>query len=132
MSTPSNARSGVCALLLALAVANSAQAYDRMWSLSGHAGAAFAFDPSLVGFSGAATLGYGINDTLELRVRANARNVRAWEGELSAECVYLLDILEIVPYFGLGIGGGSTLERVATPYGHAYAVVASTGFRMEP
>lgn len=120
-------RVGLASATLALAAMTpgTALAYEGhvgVWLGAGYSG--ILGDTTLPPHAVAASAGVGIglDDAWELRVRADyAYHVDSVQrGLLSADLVYVLDILSVVPYFGVGAGGGWT----ALPEGLRGDVVA--------
>ncbi|MEM1417993.1 MAG: hypothetical protein AAGH15_24055 [Myxococcota bacterium] len=98
------------AFALALAIPGSAHAYEEQWTLELDAGYARALPGGEAAADGAqlgVTASWGPSDLFALRGRASYGFHPAPDplhvALVGAEVVYLLDILEWVPYFGAGV-----------------------------
>ncbi len=112
---------GPLACVLALLSPPSAHAYDRQIGLALGAG--------YTGITGNTTLpphalhvgvgvGVGLGDTWELRVRADYAHHLLQMNRVSGslDLVYLLDVLSVVPYLGVSVGGAvAVIEPVGAP-----------------
>jgi hypothetical protein len=92
----------------------SASAYDRQAGLSLGAGyTGIVGDTPYPPHAVAASLGvgFGLVDTWELRLRADyAAHLSSMHRVTgSADVVYLVDVLSVVPYLGLSLGGAVTI-----------------------
>ena len=118
------------AFALALLGPATAHAYEDQVGLA--AGLGYAVIPSDTalpqhGLAVQAEIGFGLGDTWELRALAGYAVEIADEPlhrvHLGAELVYLLDILEVVPFFGVGIDLPLTIhplvDRIPDFAGHA-------------
>ena len=151
---------------LALAVcasslARPAAAYERQWHVGGELGYAMAGFPSgaASGFVGGAHLGYGLNDSFNLRVDLDISGfgvtdalaegealppeglsshlATLWHGGVGVE--YVVDILEWVPYAGLTLGFADVLQRgvhdpnlaFEIPFGLAYLPIPELSLGVE-
>ncbi len=102
-------RFGVC-VAIALAAVGRAHAYDEQWSLDAAAGYALLARDNVPNRQGAgvdvgATI--GVSDSVMLRgTLGYAYLADAYHhehlGRLRAEGLYLLDVLKVVPFFGVG------------------------------
>lgn len=122
------------ALLLALSVsgeANAAQGVKRIGVQAGFAG--LSNEGSFAGFGGGLTAGYAITDAWTLGVSATASSNHVTEngprGQVFVQSVgvsYALDILQIVPYFGIYAGlyelHGGTLPKTEVKGGGQVAL----------
>ena len=118
---PAVAPLALAALALSPAVAAPARAYDRQLGITAGAGYTgitgnTALPPHAVHAS--AGIGIGLGDTWELRTRADFAHHFGQMSRLggSVDLVYLLDVLSVVPYLGISVGGGAALiEPVGAP-----------------
>jgi hypothetical protein len=103
---------GACVLSVLGALPNSALAYADQAELSLSAGYLGAIEASPFSTAGAALdlgFGLGLNDMFMARaalgygVSIADGNVLSL-GRTSAEVLYMVDVLQVVPFFGLGIG----------------------------
>ena len=123
-SWPVGTQSGVrplvtlAALALALAASRKARAYEDqvVLTLDAGYGSALADDAPTHGLVVGLGVDVGLNDAWAVRARVSYALHPSGGGALhalmaGAEVVYLLDILEIVPFFGLGLDGVATFTQ---------------------
>lgn len=113
----------IAALLGTLATPGVARAYEDQWSLFAGAGYSFTSGAELPqhGVALGIGAGLGLGDTWELRVEASYA-IHPGDTPLhriggAAEIVYVVDILTVVPFFGVGLGGAVTILDAATADG---------------
>lgn len=97
-------------VILASAVSSSAFAYEDQLGVTVTLGYSGIFGDTRLpphGASAGVGISYGLGDTWELRGRADYTFffTRAHRGALTADLVYLIDVLSFVPYVGLSVGG---------------------------
>jgi hypothetical protein len=109
----------VCVSLCALLAPRQSRAFERQWHAGANAGYAALLLPSgaaLHGFGGGLHLTYGISDTLNLLVLADASvhpattyKAKPVDGVMLAGGAvgigYVFDVLQWVPYVGVAAGG---------------------------
>jgi hypothetical protein len=102
------------AVVLAVSAATTpARAYEDQLGLSATLGYTGIFgDTTLPAHGASAGIGvsYGLGDTWEIRGRVDYAFLftSAHRGALTADLVYLIDVLSFVPYVGLSVGGALT------------------------
>lgn len=107
------------AALAGLGAPASALAYEDQMGLSVGLGGEVAMTDPVSGGPGATlTFAYGLGDTFELRVHADylvhVTDETAHRVLGAVDLVYLLDILTVVPYFGVSAGGAVTVADRST------------------
>lgn len=96
------------------AVPPQARAYERELSLGIEAGFAQAFGPGLPGARAGLHASYGLDDTWTVAAQLGYSFHPADEplhvGEVAAELLYVIDVVRVVPYFGVGLSWFGTLR----------------------
>jgi hypothetical protein len=103
---PYAAATAACtAALVALLLPSPAAAYERQWRAGGSFGytALLTQDADFHGYGGGVHLDYGLNDALNLMVRADVftyPEAKVWLPSGGAGIGYVIDVLDWVPYLG--------------------------------
>lgn len=106
--------------LASLALPETAHAYEDRAAFALELGYGLVASPAPLpqhGFVSGLSVGFGLGDAWELRVDAayGLHPETMHRLRTSAEIVYLLDILQVVPFVGLGAGGSFTFTDEMPP-----------------